>query len=361
MIPGTNSLRLLFWETTAACNLRCRHCRRIDALAAAAGDELSTEEGFKLIDRVSEFAKPILVFSGGEPLVRTDIFQLIERAKMRGLRVALASNGLLIDSKTASKIREAELDRVSISLDGARAATHDSFRGLPGSHGRAVEAVSMLRALEVGTQINFTVARHNVSEVPEIYELAIALGVNALHYFMLVPVGCGLEVADKELLTSEEYERWLEWLWARSREGQIELKATCAPHYFRVARQQESRLPKAKRAAAAKAAGPLHQATRGCLAGTAVAFVSHRGEVFPCGYFPVPAGNVRELDFRDIWEKSGIFLALRDPGRLKGKCGACPYRFICGGCRARAYGMTGDWLAEEPFCLYSPSGEKKLV
>jgi len=356
-------LRLVFWETTAGCNLRCVHCRRLDAMETVSREDLTPAEALDLIDQIAAIGNPILVLSGGEPLMRPDIFDLAARAKSRGLRVALATNGTLVDPAVAGRIRAAGFDRVSISLDGAEGATHDSFRGQPGSHAKAVETLRRLKALGVGTQVNFTVARHNIAEVPAILDLAIALGADALHFFMLVPVGCGLAIADSEMLTAGEYEKWLEWLYDREREGRIELKATCAPHYFRVMRQGGRRPGDAGRPAAGRQAADgkpsLHQATRGCLAGTGVCFVSHRGEVFPCGYLPVSAGNARTAPLRDIWESAGVFAALRDPGKLGGKCGACEFKMVCGGCRARAFGVSGDWLAEEPFCTWKPGTRER--
>ncbi|MEK7475042.1 MAG: radical SAM protein [Candidatus Coatesbacteria bacterium] len=364
MAPLTPQLRLVFWETTAGCNLRCVHCRRIDVMETVSKEDLTPAEGLDLVDQVAGLGRPILVLSGGEPLMRPDIFDLADRAKSRGLRVALATNGTLIDAPQARRIRQAGFDRVAISLDGATPATHDAFRGIPGSHVKAVSALRALHALGVGTQVNFTVARHNVAEVPAIYDLAIELGADALHFFMLVPVGCGVAIADREMLPAAEYERWLAWLWDREQEGKIELKATCAPHYFRVMRQG-GRRPAAShhRQGPTEAAGrpSLHQTTRGCLAGVGVCFVSHRGQVFPCGYLPVPAGDLRRQPLKEIWDGSGVFGKLRDPGLLKGKCGGCEFKTVCGGCRARAFGMAGDWLGEEPFCTWIPGSRKSLT
>ncbi len=354
----TPKLRLLFWESTAGCNLRCVHCRRLDVMETVTEEDLSTAEGMDLIGQVAEFAKPIMVFSGGEPLMRGDIFDLAAYARDRGLKCALATNGTRVDEEMAKRIRDTGFVRVAISLDGAKSETHDSFRGLPGSHAKAVAALSLLKSLGLSTQINFTVARHNAVEIPDIYRMALSLGAHALHFFMLVPVGCGVSIADKEMLSSEEYERWLEWLHGQEQLGEIELKATCAPHYFRVVRQGGRRPPAShhRQAAAGGSDGPpaLHQVTRGCLAGSGVAFVSHKGDVFPCGYLPIPAGNVRRERLKEIWEKADVFRQLRDPNLLKGKCGECQFKIVCGGCRARAYGVVGDWLAEEPFCAYDP-------
>lgn len=390
------SLRLVFWETTAGCNLRCIHCRRIDVMEQMSKEDLSTAEGKQLIDGIAAVAKPILVFSGGEPLFRPDVFELAAYAKSKGLKAALATNGTLVDGAMAWRIKETGFDRVAISLDGAKASTHDSFRGIPGAHAKSVAALTALRSLGVGTQINFTVTRHNVAEVPAIYQLALDLGATALHFFMLVPVGCGVAIADSEMLPAEEYEQWLGWLYERELEGRIELKATCAPHYSRIVRQGGRTPPVSHRrqaaaglpgapnstsaghpgGAAAAAGHPgspasaaghpgaastvsLHQVTRGCLAGVGVCFVSHRGEVFPCGYLPIKAGDVRAQSFPDVWRSSPAFAKLRQPDLLEGKCGACHFKVVCGGCRARAFAESRNWMAEEPFCTYQPRGYVK--
>ena len=349
-------LRLVFWETTAGCNLRCIHCRRIDVMETLSKDDLTTAEGHVLVDQIAEVGRPILVFSGGEPLMRSDIFELAGHAKDRGLRIALATNGTKIDADLAWRIRETGFDRVSISLDGAKPGTHDSFRGIPGSHAKAAAALTALRALGVSTQVNFTVARHNVAEVPAIYDLALDLGVDALHFFMLVPVGCGVAIADREMLSSEEYERWLEWVYDREMEGRLEIKATCAPHYTRIVRTGGRRPPASHHRQQATGGHPqsLSHVSRGCLAGSGVCFVSHTGEIFPCGYLPVAAGSVRKQTFQEVWNASPVFERLRRPDLLGGKCGACNFKMVCGGCRARAYSATHDELAQEPFCVYQP-------
>ncbi len=361
-------LRMVFWETTKGCNLRCRHCRAVPE-SERSSVELTTAEGKRLIDQIGAFARPVLVFSGGEPLYRPDIFQLGAHARDRGFRIALATNGTLVNPDIARRIVETGFSRVSISLDGAKPATHDGFRGLPGSFEHALRCVRYLRDVNVSVQINSTVARHNMTELPDMLRLAVEIGADALHLFMLVPVGCGVEIADREMLSAEEYERVLHWFYEQSKTCALDLKATCAPHYFRIRAQRMSAerkqgdfsttfvAPGTKHHAAPDPAGgpPLAAMTRGCLAGTAVCFVSNAGDVYPCGYLPVPAGSVRRQPFGDIWRDSPLFKALRDPAALTGKCGICRYEAICGGCRARAFSETGDYLAGEPFCIYEPS------
>jgi radical SAM protein with 4Fe4S-binding SPASM domain len=377
--------RLVFWETTAGCNLACIHCRRITVADQLLPQDLSTEEAFDLIDQITAFAKPIFVLSGGEPLFRPDIFEIAQYATRAGLIVALATNGTLIDSAVAHQIKEVGIRRVSVSFDGADAATHDIFRGM-GAFDRTISAMQHLRKLEVPYQINTTVARHNVHQMPETLALAKELGSVALHLFLLVPVGCGVEIAEDQQISPVEYEAVLNWMYEAEMEGEIELKATCAPHYFRIVRQRQAEerrsgivrqrpqsMHRQERAGSPgkngdpkKSHGPGHgrghptgrhamnAMTKGCLAGTGVLFVSHRGEFFPCGYLPVEAGNIREQQLQDIWQNAPLFDDLREPDRLGGKCGICEFKRVCSGCRARAYGMTMDYLGEEPFCTYEP-------
>lgn len=363
MIPS--SLRLVFWETTKACNLTCRHCRAVPQRRLGPS-ELTTSEAFDLIDAISAVAKPVFVLSGGEPLYRPDLFDIGEYGVQSGFRMALATNGTLVTGRVAAKIADTGFARVAISLDGAVAATHDEFRGMPGSHALALNGIRNLRAEAVSVQINSTIARHNVAELPALLDLALAEGADALHLFMLVPVGCGLELAATEMLPAEEYERVLHWFDEQSKTCPIDLKATCAPHYYRVRaqrieedRRHGDRMSTFIAPGTRAKAGHQHLSamTRGCLAGTSVCFISNEGRVYPCGYLPVSAGDTRVQRFADIWNDSPVFQQLRDPGAYEGKCGDCRYQGICGGCRARAYAATGSFLEEEPFCTYRPDLE----
>jgi len=396
---ASGQARLIFWEVTKGCNLRCIHCRAT-ATELSSPTDLSTAKALDIIDQVAATCAPILVLSGGEPLYRSDIFQLARYATEKGLRVALATNGTLVTKEVARMIVDAGVKRVSISLDGADAVTHDSFRGIPGAFEAAVHGLRNLKALGMSVQINMTIARHNAHQLPQVFELAKALGADALHTFLLVPVGCGVDIAAEQMVAPEEYEKMLNWFYDRSLEGGIELKATCAPHYFRVVRQRRAAEHRSAQAAtraraalagtaqapdigpadmlmpgstgivlkpsAANAGGhpgnghasghpsDMNAMTKGCLAGTGVCFISHEGEVFPCGYLPVIAGDLRKQTFADIWEHAEVFRQLREPDNLKGKCGCCEFRNVCMGCRARAFAATGDFLDEEPFCVYQP-------
>jgi radical SAM protein with 4Fe4S-binding SPASM domain len=369
--------RLIFWESTAGCNLACIHCRRITVADQLLPQDLTTAEAFSLIDQVAAFARPIFVLSGGEPLFRPDIFDIARHASDAGLIVALATNGTLIDAGVARRIEESGVRRVSISFDGADAATHDIFRG-PGAFDKALAGMEHLRRVGVPYQINTTVARHNVHQMEQTLALAKGMDARALHLFLLVPVGCGVEIADDQQITPVEYEAVLNWMYDVEMAGGMELKATCAPHYFRIVRQRQAeerrqgifrerpashhRQQHAGGNGRGHPGGDGNEATRqamnamtkGCLAGTGVCFVSHRGEVFPCGYLPLEAGNIHRQPFREIWEQSPLFGDLRDPDLLGGKCGLCEFKRVCGGCRARAYGMTLEYLGEEPFCTYVP-------
>ena len=373
--------RLVFWETTKGCNLRCIHCRAT-ATELSSPDDLSTEEGFELINQIASFSKPILVLSGGEPLYRKDIFDLAEHAIQKGLRVALATNGTSITDEIAQKIKEIGIARVSISLDGHNAEIHDTFRNIPGSFDDALRGIRLLRKYDVSVQINNTIAKHNSQYMPEILKLTLELGADALHTFLLVPVGCGVDIGEEMQISSEEYERILHWFYDESKKVDIDLKATCAPHYFRIRAQRieeekkagdhstpfiphgtqlkAGHVDKVTQVTDKKTGMPvqaLSAMTKGCLAGTGICFVSNTGGVYPCGYLPTEAGSIKTTHFQEIWEKSKVFADLRNPNLLSGKCGICEYKYICEGCRARAYAQTGNYLTEEPICSYNPSGD----
>ncbi len=345
-----NQLRLLFWETTAGCNLECIHCRRLDVSKEIAKDDLTTEESLAFINSLAETQRPILVLSGGEPLFRPDIFEIASHAINCGLTVALATNGTLIDERLAKKIVDTRIQRVSISIDGADAETHDNFRKLKGSFERAIKGINHLTRLGMEIQINCTIAKHNVEQLKDLYELALRLNAVAMHIFMLVPVGCGVQIAEDQMLPAQKYEESLNLFYDLSKNAKIQTKATCAPHYFRIMRQRA----KQEGITVSPKTHGMAAMTKGCLAGTGVCFVSHKGEVFPCGYLPVNAGNVKTQSFAEIWNDSKVFNNLRNPDLLEGKCGICEYKKVCEGCRARAFYQSGNYLAEEPYCIYEP-------
>jgi len=345
--------RLIAWELTGACNLECVHCRA-SATKAPTPDELSTDEAKRFIDDIAGFAKPIIILSGGEPLMRDDVYEIAQYGADKGLRMVLATNGTLVTHEVAKRLKDAGVKRVSISIDGASAKTHDEFRGMPGAFDGALKGMKALKEAGLSPQVNTTITKRNLDELPKILDLALELGADALHIFMLVPTGRG-EVLAGEEVSPEEYEGVLNWLYDAQKKVKIQLKATCAPHYFRImyqrAKQEGARVESMKEGFSAM--------TKGCLAGTGFCFISRTGEVYPCGYLPALAGDIRKQSFWEIWRNSRVFNELRDSSRLKGKCGICEFRNVCGGCRARAYAATGDYLDEEPYCIYQPGGAKR--
>ncbi|MEJ2670876.1 MAG: radical SAM protein [Deltaproteobacteria bacterium] len=341
-------LRLLAWETTRRCNLACLHCR------AAAGSgpypgELSTAEGLKLLDDLATMGQVVVILTGGEPLLREDIFDLAAYGTSIGHRMVMAVNGTLVTPAVAARLKDAGIQRVSISIDGASASSHDRLRGVKGAYAWALAGLAACREAGLPFQINTTVTRANRAELPAIHELALELAAAAHHVFVLVPTGRG-ELIREELLSPAEYEETLRWLLARQREGRLFIKPTCAPQFYRLWRQDAA----ARGEKITPASHGMEAMTKGCLGGQGFAFVSYQGQVQPCGYLELAAGNIRETAFPVIWENSELFGQLRRVDDYHGKCGACQYRKVCGGCRARAYALTGDVLGDDPICPYEP-------
>jgi AdoMet-dependent heme synthase len=338
-----NILRMVFWETTVHCNLSCGHCRR---LSQEPQDELTTPEAQTFIDQLGEISQAqkdpvVLVFSGGEPLLRDDLFDLARHARQKNLYIALASNGTLIDLSTAGQIAEIGFGRVAVSLDGPTAHIHDLLRGRPGAFDAALRGIKNCRETGTGVQINTTISRSNVRHLADMLKLALDVKAVAWHVFVFVPVGCGSELPAEELLSGREAQEALEWLYRASLQNPIQIKPTCAPQYYPILARQGAMDP----------GSVWHRYTRGCLAGINVCFVAAAGKIFPCGYLPVEAGNIRTRTLRQIWNDSDLFQQLRDYTQLKGKCGTCKNVGSCGGCRARAFSVSGDFLAEDPGCL----------
>ncbi|HXB98175.1 MAG TPA: radical SAM protein [bacterium] len=374
-------LRLVFWETTQACNLACKHCRA-SAVAWRDPAELDFDQARRMMDGMQALGRPVLVFSGGEPLMRPDIFELMAEAKRRGLPFALSTNGTLLDESMADKVAAAAPHRVSISLDGADAATHDTFRQVAGAFRASIDGMRRLRARGIDVQVNTSVTTHNHAVLPQVYDLVKAEGCVAWHLFMLVPVGCGLQIPDEQRLAAGQYERTLRWFAATQAQAPLEMKATCAPHVVRIARQMfPGGVPKAiqgedgaavgGRPSGAPAAMPGHPSGhpggahpsaasgKGCLAGRGICFVSRFGQVQGCGYLPVPAGQLKQQGLDEIWRGSPLFQRLRRPEEeVGGKCGVCEYVSDCMGCRARAFAVAGDAFAEEPHCAWVPAGAR---
>jgi len=350
---GVPPLRLIAWEITRSCNLACKHCRAEARLEPYPG-ELTTEEAKALIDTFPETGSPIIIFTGGEPLLRKDVFELVAHADAKGLRCVMAPNGTLIDEKNALRMVESGIQRCSISIDGPDAKSHDEFRGVPGAFNASMRGIEHLKNAGIEFQINTTVTKGNLAHFKEIFHLAEDLGAAAWHIFLLVPTGRGATLGS-EVISAEEYEDVLNWFYDFRKQTKMQLKATCAPHYHRVLRQR------------AKEDGTpvtfenfgLDAVSRGCLGGTGFCFISHTGQVQPCGYLEIDCGNVRKTPFPKIWAESKQFNELRDQKKYTGKCAVCEYFRFCGGCRARAYTMNNSYLAEEPLCSHVPKKMKK--
>ena len=345
----TNQLRLVAWEVTRNCNLNCVHCRAAASRGPYSG-ELDTNRCLEVLDQIKKVGNPIVILTGGEPLLREDVFQLARYGTDKGLRMVMATNGTLITEAVAERMKSSGIQRVSISLDGAAAEQHDRFRKVPGAFQGALGGIELLKKARIEFQINTTITRHNVGQAEEILRLAVRLGAEAHHIFLLVPTGRARDMIEQEI-DALEYENLLHWFYSMRREVPIHLKATCAPHYYRVLRQEAH-----KRGEKVDfATYGLDAVTRGCLGGASFCFVSHVGVVQPCGYLELNCGDLGKESFRDVWENSEVFRRLRDFSLYKGKCGRCEYVRSCGGCRARAYEATGDFLEEEPLCNYQPA------
>jgi heme b synthase len=347
-MEGAPPLRLIAWEVTRSCNLACKHCRA-EAHTEPYPGELDTQEAKALIDQFRKAGNPILIFTGGEPLMRGDIFELVEYADSLGLRCVMAPNGTLITAENARQMKESGIQRCSISIDGPDAASHDAFRGVPGAFEASMRGIRHLKDAGIEFQINTTVTRNNMGNFKDIFHLAEDLGAVAWHIFLLVPTGRGAEIGE-EVIGAEEYERVLNWFYDFRKTTDMHLKATCAPHYYRIMRQRA----KEEGVQVTPDTFGMDALSRGCLGGTGFCFVSHTGTVQPCGYLELECGDVTATPFPDIWKNSPQFLQLRDQKQYQGKCGVCEYHKVCGGCRARALTMQGDHMAEEPLCTYTP-------
>ncbi len=358
-------LQLVAWEITRSCNLFCAHCRA-SALHRPYSGELTTSECFKVIDQILEAGNPILILTGGEPLLRNDLFEIAEYGTSKGLRIVMGSNGTLITDTIAAGMKEVKITRIGVGLDFPTPELQDKFRGEPGAYAAAIKGIKEARRFGIEVQINATVTRLNAGYLEDLLALAKKLEAVAFHPFMLVPTGRGKGLADVEL-SPQEYENILNWIYDKQAElgEKMFFKPTDAPHYLRIMKQRDKKTSLEAQssacphnAAAHAGAQPhghaMNALSRGCLAGVGFCFISHRGQVQGCGYLDVAAGNIREQSFAQIWNESPLFCDLRDMSLFKGKCGICEYKKLCGGCRARAYEATGDYLEAEPYCIYEP-------
>ena len=346
---GVKAPRIIAWEITRSCNLSCAHCRAASEFGHYHG-ELSLDQIKAVIDDIVTISNPIIILTGGEPLMRPDIWDIIDYCHEKGAMPVVGTNATLITEEIASNLAKHRVPRISVSIDRATAVDHDTFRGEPGAFDASIAGIKMAKAHGVGVQINTTVTKQNAHELDAIHDMAEELGVDAFHIFMLVPTGRGSELLEQEL-PPEEYERVLTWAYHRQKTSPLHFKPTDSPHYYRIIRQ----LAKEEGREVTREEYGLDAMTRGCLGGITFSFISHVGDVQPCGYFDMQLGNVKQKPFSQIWTESMVFNDLRDYSKLKGKCGACEYRAVCGGCRARALELTGDYMEEEPYCSYQPA------
>ncbi len=354
---------IVIWETTQACDLACVHCRAC-AQPKRHPLELSTAEAKRLIDDVAELSAPVFVLTGGDPLKRGDVFDLVEYATSRGVRTSLTPSATpLLTRDAIAALQSRGLARLAISLDGPTAEIHDKFRRVPGSFDWTLRAVRWAREIGLPVQINTTITQHNLAQLEDVIALLETLDIVLWSVFFLVPTGRGQAV---DLISAEEFERVFEKLYRTSQRVGFDIKSTEAQHYRRFLlqwRAEERRhgnaSPKSLPFLGMQTADGIGRAPKGINDGKGFVFVSHTGEVFPSGFLPLSAGNVRRQSLADLYRNSPLLIALRDSSRLEGKCGVCEFREICGGSRARAYAVAGNVFAEEPCCVYHPKAAAK--
>ena len=347
---------IAIWEVTQACDLACVHCR-----ASAQPDrhpmELSTAEGKHLIDQIAALKVPVFVLTGGDPIKRPDLFELIGHAHSAGVRVSLTPSATpLLTRDIVVRLKDAGLARLAVSMDGASAETHDAFRGMSGSFARTLDAVRWANEISLPVQINTTFSRRNIAEINDLVALMESLQITLWSVFFLVPTGRGKL---DDLLNADEFEQVFAKIYSLSKTASFDIKTTEAQHYRRFLLQQrvtERRAGTEMFTNAQKVADAVGRAPRGLNDGKGFVFVSHTGDIFPSGFLPLSAGNIRQQELGIIYRESPLFQILRDTSKLEGKCGSCEFKEICGGSRARAYALTGNPNAEEPCCAYMPKG-----
>ncbi|WP_458122292.1 TIGR04053 family radical SAM/SPASM domain-containing protein [Paenibacillus sp. Z6-24] len=370
---------IVIWEVTRACALKCLHCRA-EAQYHPHPDQLSLEEGKQLIDQISELDQPLFVFTGGDPLMRPDLYELARYTiQEKGLSLSMTPSATPRVTRSAvEQAGEAGLSRWAFSLDGSCAKIHDHFRGTPGSYERTMQGIHYLQELHIPIQINTTVSRYNLDDLPQIAELVEQMEAVLWSVFFLIPTGRGME---KDMITPQQHEEVMLWMYELQQRMPFGVKATEAPHYRRVVFQQQSQqhlsssstdeifrqnqkwnMPPSspgersgQPGSRSKHRDMLGRAPQGVNDGDGFVFISHTGEVYPSGFLPLSCGNVREQHLSDIYRYAPVMQQLRDKSLLKGKCGVCEFRQLCGGSRARAYALTGDYLESDPYCNYQPA------
>lgn len=358
---------LVIWEVTRACDLACKHCRA-EAVTNRNPLELTTTQGKRLMDDVRHFGRPLFVLTGGDPLKRPDVVELVEYGASIGLRMAMTPSGTpLMTEPMLRSLNAAGLSRLAVSLDGSSADIHDAFRGVAGSWAWTIRMLEVAREIGLTTQVNTTVSTHNLDDFDALCELMVRLGITLWSVFFLVPTG---RAKHGDLATADEFESVFHRMYDLSRTAPFDIKSTAAPQYRRVILQRqvaERRAGDRTAAAVPLTAGVGFSLAdgvgraRGVNDGDGFLFVSHTGAIYPSGFLPLAAGNVRRDDIVDVYRNSPLFVELRDRARLKGKCGVCEYRDVCGGSRARAYAVTGDYMESEPFCSHIPARWQRLL
>ena len=354
---------IAIWETTQACDLACVHCRAC-AQPARNPFELSTAEAKRLIDQIADMQVPVFVLTGGDPLKRTDIFELVQYAHDLGVQTSMTPSATpLLTREAIVQLKERGLARLAVSLDGSTPEIHDAFRRVNGSYKCTLDAIRWAREIGLPVQINTTITRRNLADFDNMVRLLETLDIVLWSVFFLVPTGRG---QTGDLISAEEFEMIFEKLYQTSSRVKFDIKTTEAQHYrrFLLQRRTEDRrkgqdftatsIPAAQAFPAALGGDGIARAPRGLNDAKGFVFISHIGEVFPSGFLPQSAGNIRREPLADIYRHSPLFQKLRDTSQLKGKCGDCEFKEICGGSRARAFALTGDVLQEEPCCVYQP-------
>lgn len=338
------------WEITRRCNLHCIHCRSSSEEVVSAHPDPTLKECFRIIDEITSYANPVLVLTGGEPLLRDDFFEIVKYAAEKGLRVCVATNGTLLNDEICKRLKNVNIKMVSLSLDGPDEKVHDDFRQQNGAFKATVNATKVLKKHDIPFLINSSFTKRNQHTIPEVYSLAKQLGATAWYMFMIVPTGRAKGL--NELIDEEEYEKILNWHYNMEKnEKDILVRPTCAPQYYRIIHERSKiEGEKFERRSLKFSTG----GAKGCVAGQLICFINVDGDVMPCSYFPLAADNIKRQSFKDIWEYSEIFRDLRNFKSYKGKCGVCEYVNVCGGCRAHAYCLKDDYMEEDPYCNYIP-------
>ncbi len=357
---------IVIWEVTRACQLKCVHCRA-DAQLTADPRELTHEEGINLIDQIYEMDNPMLVFSGGDCMMRDDLFELADYAVKKGMRVSMTPSATPnVTKEKMQRAKEVGLSRWGLSLDAPTAEIHDKFRGVPGSFDLTVEKIKYLKELGMPLQINTVISRYNYDHLEEMSKLVEELGAVMWYIFLLVPTGRGQMDA---CITPAEHEKVFRWLYQLSKTAPYDIKTTAAQHYRRVVLQEKARDHVIEKGEIhyedtittdfASMHDGLKRAPKGVNDGNGFAFVNHIGDVMPSGLLPIVGGNIRDTPLAEIYREAKVFKDLRQPDNYKGKCGVCEFNKICGGSRSRTYAVTGDYMESEPFCVYIPQSMRK--